>query len=369
MRIATTALVLLLVLGALSPLTAGEHKTRVEIPGFFSRGLLDCTGAESYTCSETIYGTNVGGAMDVVDYGCDCWEEDGPEVVYEIVIGGTDPVHLMAALVDADVDIDLYLLASCDEGDCLACGDYVLQSGAIDPGIYYLVADGYNLFDEGSFTIELTCTPVEESCCPSLSDCVVFDFGAGHNGVSMEICESGSPTWEWGPASGIPTESCDGGAIGTVLATTLGGNYPDEAGDAAVIGPMTVTETCSCLELCHWYEIEELYDGANVKISTDGGLTWAIVAPQEGYDGWTGQDPYCVESEPVFNEEHIPAPTFFRHCFNLGAYVGEEILVGLFFGSDSSYTMRGWYIDKIILGTGDVPVESSSWGVIKALYR
>ena len=132
---------------------------------------------------------------------------------------------------------------------------------------------------------------------------------------------------------------------------------------------MTVTEQCTCLELCHWYEIEEGYDGGNVKVSTDGGSTWDLITPQEGYPALAFEDPVCVGDEMAFAEEYYPADEFFRNCFDLSAYIGQQIHIGFFFGSDGSYTMRGWYIDKVILGTGEVPVEQSSWGAIKALYR
>ncbi len=367
MRVIAILSILLLVAPTLA--AAGEHKVRAESPETQSRGLLDCSAAIPVTCGQTIYGTNVGAPSNVAAYSCDCWDAVGPEVVYELTIGGASNVAFSAQLSDNDPDIDLYLLGSCDEDDCIACGDMFLYAADIAPGTYYLVAEAYQSSDVGEFEIQIQCFPLDELCCPSVSECVVYDFGAGNNGVTMESCGPGDPTWEWGTPSGIPTEACDGSAIGSVLGTTLTGEYPDDAGDIAIIGPFTVTENCTCLELCHWYEIEETYDGGNVKVSTDGASTWDLIIPQEGYSNLAWEDPYCVDDELVFANEYDPAPEFFRNCFDLGAYVGQEIHIGFFFGSDGSYGMRGWYIDKVILGTGDVPVERSSWGAIKALYR
>jgi len=368
MRVIAILSVLLLAVPAL--VGAGEHKVRAESPGTPSRGLLDCSEAIPVTCGATIHGSNVGWPSNVVNYGCDCYFDEGPEAVYEIAIGGAANVSFRAMIVSSDVDVDLYLLSSCDEGDCIECGDELLYASDIAPGTYYLVADGYYAYDEGTYEIQTDCFDLTGGCCPSVNECVLYDFGAGSNGVTAETCEGGDPVWEWGAATGIPTQSCDGEAIGTVLGTTLAGDYPSDAGDVAVIGPMTPTTNCTCLELCHWYEAEEGYDGGNVKVSTDGGSTWELITPQDGYDSLLYEDTaYCISTETAFAEEITPESEFFSTCFDLSAYVGQQIHIGFFFGSDGSYGMRGWYIDKVILGTGDVSVERSSWGAIKALYR
>ncbi|GIS72408.1 MAG: hypothetical protein CM1200mP10_19850 [Candidatus Neomarinimicrobiota bacterium] len=37
------------------------------------------------------------------------------------------------------------------------------------------------------------------------------------------------------------------------------------------------------MQINHWYQIENYYDGGNVKISTDGGTTWVVLLPEEDY--------------------------------------------------------------------------------------
>jgi hypothetical protein len=44
-------------------------------------------------------------------------------------------------------------------------------------------------------------------------------------------------------------------------------------------------------------------------------------------------------------------------------------LIGFFFGSDSSDHWGGWYILWANLGTDKTPVEATTWGTIKAMYR
>ncbi len=41
--------------------------------------------------------------------------------------------------------------------------------------------------------------------------------------------------------------------------------------------------TYPLLEFYHWYDTEELYDGGNVKISTDEGQNWQVLQPNQGY--------------------------------------------------------------------------------------
>ena len=57
-------------------------------------------------------------------------------------------------------------------------------------------------------------------------------------------------------------------------------------------------------------------------------------------------------------------------CFDLSDFIGQDVWFGFFFGSDGSITYPGWYIKWIKTGGGQVsPVEDTSWGAIKAMYR
>jgi hypothetical protein len=132
---------------------------------------------------------------------------------------------------------------------------------------------------------------------------------------------------------------------------------------------MNVTAECSCLGICHFYVTESGYDGGNVKVSTDDGSTWDLVHPHGGYDDVLDSDTNvaeCVADEEVFTGY----TSDYRHdCFDLSAYVGQEIKVGFFFGSDGSTEHIGWFVRWVKLGSDMSPVEPSSWGSIKAMYR
>ncbi len=138
-----------------------------------------------------------------------------------------------------------------------------------------------------------------------------------------------------------------------------------------MLGPVSITSECSCMEICHYYDIEYSYDGGNVKASTDGGSTWDLLVPASYYDGrmeFLALDNACAMGELVYSDEHQPFQ-FRTDCFDLSGYAGEDVLIGFFFGSDASGGAPGWYISSVRLGSSESPVEQRSWGAIKALYR
>lgn len=209
--------------------------------------------------------------------------------------------------------------------------------------------------------------------CPFQYPCHIIDFNAGPNGWTSLACGTGPIPWQWGvPTIGVPTTACDGVPVTNVLATNLTGVYPVLKGEAAVIGPYVLPPWCRTLELCHFYDYESNYDGGNVKISTDGGSTWTLIEPVSGYTTTLTSTSYpaqCVWQQKVFSGT---STTFIRSCFNISAYSGQTIKIGFFSGSDSyATTDYGWYIKWVKLGTDQEPspVENTSWGTIKAMYR
>ena len=125
------------------------------------------------------------------------------------------------------------------------------------------------------------------------------------------------------------------------------------------------------MELCHYYNIEDSYDGGNVKVSTDGGSSWDLLVSASFYDAqdeFLSLDAACIRGELAYSYDYNPLE-FRTDCFDLSSYAGEDVLVGFFFGSDASDAEPGWYIGSVRFGRSSTPVEHSSWGAIKALYR
>ncbi len=246
---------------------------------------------------------------------------------------------------------------------------------AYSPGQTLDICLGYTGYDgaEGAFDAifigDCGITP-PEPCCPFDVVCVDKHFNTCDQDYFPIPCGVGPIPWEYGVPVGIPGVSCDDVPVTHVLATILNGDYPVAAGQGAVVGPFDITAECSCLEICHFYDIEPGYDGGNVKVSTDGGATWTLVYPFRGYDDILDSTSFqaeCVWMEEVFTGHQTE---FVRDCFDLSDYIGQTVHVGLFFGADGSVTYPGWYVKWIRLGGDEMsPVQQSTWGKIKSNFR
>jgi len=374
MKRATILLVALMLIVSVSAMAGPKDKLHVPPNGENTKGLLDCTNAIPIDCGDSYQGTTVGGDMNVAYYSCNSWNEAGPEVVFELVLPPPSTYSVTASVTPDGCDLDVYFLGSCDEDDCLGYGDSSVTVSDLDPGTYYIVVDSYGSTNTGCpFTLDVACTEIVPPCCPFSVDCCVLDFNIQNCGWWSLPCD-GESVWEWGVPVGIPDVACDDVPVTHVLGTVLGGNYAYNSGEIAAVGPINVDEACYCLEICHYYDIESDYtawDGANVKVSADMGQTWTLVTPADGYDGVAEAcggygDLKCICGEPVFHGDSV---TFVRDCFDLTEFAGQQLLVGFFFGSDGSVNYPGWYIKWVKLGGEVTPVENSTWGSIKAMYR
>ncbi len=336
-----------------------------------TRGNLDCSGATPITVGQTIWSTNVGAPANVDAYP-DCeipWSEDGGEAVFELTIEGAFCQDIGISLwYRPDLcDLDWFLLGSCDEGDCIEFDDYGWPVDCIDPGTYYLVVDGFE-GDECDFLLAVYRNEPDDECSPLASICKEWDFNTSDEGFVHQACGVQNNVWEWGAApAGIPDVACGDTEVANVLCTGLGGSYSIESADAVWVGPTLLGEDCSCLEVCHFYVLEDGYDGGMVGITTDGGTTWSLLTPARGYDAIGDWDNSCIGSFPCFTGEG--ATDFRTDSFDLTPWIGETVSIGFFFGSDSSTEELGWYILWAAIGNSGSPVENTSWGAIKALYR
>jgi hypothetical protein len=176
------------------------------------------------------------------------------------------------------------------------------------------------------------------------------DFEAGPGGFTMDNdWQHGSPTT--GPAGAYSGVN----AVGTLI----NGQY--------TLGPLLSTLTSpevfigedATLSFYHWYTTEGIsvgFDGGNVKISTDGGANWAVIAPDGGYDGalstnW--QNP--IGGELAFYGDH---GTWQEETFDISSYANQAIRIKFDYGSDQSIvTGDGWYIDDIFIESFVTDIE------------
>jgi len=126
---------------------------------------LDCSGAIPFACGMSYTDTHNSGANSANDY-CGLggfYGGAGGEHVFEFTLASSQQVTIqLSGTIDA---LDLFLLASCDENDCLA---WSTNSGTeeivacLGPGTYYAVADtGLDpVFD---YTIVMNCIECEST--------------------------------------------------------------------------------------------------------------------------------------------------------------------------------------------------------------
>ncbi len=187
-----------------------------------------------------------------------------------------------------------------------------------------------------------------------------WDFAAGAQGFTTSTCDDqGLPVWQHGATTYVP------GAPGDVWGTILEGDYPGQAGEALVSPAFTVTNQAYLMEIWHYYDAENLWDGGNVKVNGQ------VVEPEGGYPGIisvpSGWYSWCVDFESGFtglNSGWLSA------CFDLSAFMGQTVQVSFEFGSDNLFNEAGWYLASVRIGNDD-PVASQhrTWDAVKSLYR
>ncbi len=158
--------------------------------------------------------------------------------------------------------------------------------------------------------------------------------------------------WEWGSYDGFqPNWGCDTEVV-NYWGTRIGNNYSNHSGSRLLSPPIIVHEGY-WLEVCHFYDIESDYDGANVKVTTDG-ENFEILHPFNGYpdDSIYSSNPF-IPYEPGFTDE---SDGWMKSYFNLEEYEGETVRIAFDFGSDASISRCGWYINWIKIWS-TVPAE------------
>lgn len=192
---------------------------------------------------------------------------------------------------------------------------------------------------------------VEEPTLPSNFAERTFSFNVKPNAyyTSFEgMCPSGwTLTGDW--QCGVPTMIGPATAyIGTqCLATQLAGNYNNLqtwAGTTATSPEIDLTNVTSpLLTFRMWIDTEgSTYDGANLKVSTDGGMTYSIV------NGVSPMYTLTVAGQPAWGGHQQAFGWQFVQA-DLTPYAGQVIRLRFSFQTDSSGIFPGVYIDDIFI--------------------
>jgi hypothetical protein len=152
-------------------------------------------------------------------------------------------------------------------------------------------------------------------------------------------------SWQWGTPSGPGPGGAYSGV--NVWGTVLNGYYGvNNAAWYLDTSPLDLTGgfPWATLEFWHWYNTENYWDGGNVKVSTDNGVSWTVITPVGGYP-----TPSCpgLGGEPGYTAS---SPGWELTEFDMTSFVGQTILIRWHFGTDGSVNQYpGWYLDDITL--------------------
>ncbi len=188
-------------------------------------------------------------------------------------------------------------------------------------------------------------------------------------GTALPAGWSATGLWEFGlPTTGAATVGPPDLWDGELAATNLTGPYGNNASYQMQTPTFDLTGvTAPTLRFAHWHNFEgtsTLYDGGNLKISSDGGTTWRQLVPGSVTPAYTGT---MFASTTLIGGQLAwsgISPNWTLVSVDLAAnLVGEPLTqVALRFdvGSDSSAVRPGWYVDAIRLGAAaDIPAPPS----------
>lgn len=281
---------------------------------------LDCAGAPLvalHAASDTTLAGDTTGVPDGSSgYSCVAWNETGGEAIFRLSVG--EPLLLRAVLGGLSADLDIFLLAACDAATCLAAGNMEFAL-ALDPGEYFLVVDGIE-GAAGPFTARLRARPA---------------------GVPLSVCAGPDP------ATAVLCADDPIDIDGTIFEQDNRieaydcSPYLEQAGEAWFAvdvpdsGSFTATVSNQVFDAALW-----VFDGC-------GPQAVCLAFADAGAGG---------ESESVT----VTNDTGGRATF----YLAVDGLRPPTFFFDGLFALR-IACDRPIL----VPVESASWGALKARYR
>lgn len=145
---------------------------------------------------------------------------------------------------------------------------------------------------------------------------------------------------------GVPTSGPGSARTGsTALATVLAGNYSNSQAWATAVADSPPIDLSLAdrarLRLWMWIHTEgSSFDGANLKISTNGGTSYSLLTPLSPAYNLT------VDGQSAWGGD-LSALGWQQVLVDLAPYVGHTVILRLAFRSDSSITYAGVYVDDL----------------------
>jgi hypothetical protein len=150
--------------------------------------------------------------------------------------------------------------------------------------------------------------------------------------------------WQWGIPSGGEIFAHSGTHC---WATVIDGYYGTDSADWTLDSPTFSINGAGMLTFWHFYDFEgtsTYYDGGNVSISTNGGVSFDVITPVGGYTGSiSGLDGEQGFGSQIDEWEQVE--------FDISGYTGDNAILRWHFGTDYSvHDYYGWYIDDVLYG-------------------
>lgn len=154
-------------------------------------------------------------------------------------------------------------------------------------------------------------------------------------------------TWQWGTPANVGPSSAYSGT--KCWGTKIAGNYSNNNNWRLTSREFVTRQNVPTLKFWHWYDFEysssTAYDGGNVKISLDSGVTWTVIRPTTGYGKRASSGNFGIPSESCF---YSTSTTWQQVEFPLSACsTGRRFFIRWHFGSDNTIVKPGWYIDDV----------------------
>jgi len=297
----------------------------------FAQNALDCSNAIQLACGQTISDNTQGSPSNVKTYTGVTWNESGPEDVFKIQVGETS--RLIVTLSNLSVNLDVFILESCDASKSLSYGDRKAIYANVTPGQYYLVVDGRDNA-VGSYSLTVQC----ETGKPQTGN-IIWSESFENNPDNDWNADYG--IWEMGIPTSGPNSAFVGGKCG---ATKLAGDYPDNVNTRLIRYTSFVVPNASLnprLRFWHYYNFN-CGDYGKVQIKVQGTNTWEDL-PEAAFGGHSsGIWSYRTDA--------------------LSQYAGKTVQIAFFFHSEDCWppgweTSSGWYIDNVAVVTGSETVN------------
>jgi len=223
------------------------------------------------------------------------------------------------------------------------------RADSVTVGTHYMriMHQNYLTRDSIPFTVgRFDTITLYEALAPEVYFCDFDTWSGGMTATPFLGWMWGIPYDTVGPKQAYSDSMCWG--------TNLDGDYPDSC-----IWKLVLPVDLDCirwpvLEFYSWYSFNGelpisglLWDGGNVKLSLDRGLTWEVVTPIGGYDGTIAVHNTFLKGEPAFGGK---TNGNFWHKVIIPIYDAggqDSVMIKFEIGSDRNGTSSGWYIDNV----------------------